>query len=347
MNSATITTDQVYFSLPSNTTLTPQIKTDPQRTASRQYISKVLLKPAKDLTAAHSNSITPQVHQQQSISGANLSNQSTAASHPPTTNEEQQLPQGLVAQNCASQSAQSKRSATALQELVESVLSTSRPAKIARIFEQSDSSAIGKETKSTETTSTTTPEPRTKRSEMYETTAKNHVMPEFISVGEEMPTGIGDNNAYTQSEEFKMECGDVANLSESEEAIEPRNCFEQIVKMGVDNSFLDEDEQVTLQALTCCIEKTQEKKFKCDACGKSFVTWKSLSLHNEIHNEHSSLFKSSSTSFAIGYLGNRHFTGWVIDYFFICSTGMVATHNSAFCWASYQRHLDNADIPRM
>uniref|UniRef100_A0A182W8I2 BTB domain-containing protein n=1 Tax=Anopheles minimus TaxID=112268 RepID=A0A182W8I2_9DIPT len=289
MNSATITTDQVYFALPSNSSFAPPIKTEPQPPAPPQYISKVLLKPTNDLTAALSNPIVPQVQQQPSNSGDNSSHQSTTATQaeqqhlqthrpkPTSTIAMIGMDEQIVTQGTTSQSDQSKQSATALQELVDSVLSTARPVKIARIFKQSDSTAIGEEGQTAKTTSTANPNALTNKLEP--------TISEFINVGEGMATTSGDSNAYTQPEDFEMVCDNVANHSESEDPIEQRTSFEmQIVDMGVDNKFLDEDELTAVQTVMGGTDKTQEKKYKCDVCDKRFVTWKSLSMHSQIHS---------------------------------------------------------------
>ncbi|XP_053663439.1 modifier of mdg4-like [Anopheles marshallii] len=299
MNSATITTDEVYYALATpESTFSPQIKTEVQPTISQQFISKVVLKPTNDLTVPNDlgNSIIPQVQpQQQTNSTANVLHPSTAALQTPTKRGKQHYRQTneskpvilpvdelIIAQGSTSQPDESKQS---LQELVNSVLPSPRQLRTARILKQNV--ATSKETETTKTTSPTIPETPTNRSEIYNaTTAQSQDISEFINVGESLVATCGDGSAYTQPDEFEMVCENITHRSESEEPMEQSTGFEmQIVDIGVDNTFLDEEEKAAVtHTATDDTENTQKKQYKCNSCDKSFVTWKSLTMHSHIHS---------------------------------------------------------------
>ncbi|XP_052899051.1 protein bric-a-brac 1-like [Anopheles moucheti] len=299
MNSATITTDEVYYALTTpESTFSPQIKTELQPTMSQQFIGKVVLKPTNELTVPNDlgDSIIPQMQpqQQQNNSITNLPHQSTAASQAPKKRGKQRrwqtngskpamtsMDDQIIAQSSTSKPDESKQS---LQELVNCVLPTSRPLRIAHILQQND--ATNKEAVTTKTTSPTVPETPTNGSEMYNaTTAQSEDISEFINVGESLGTTCGDSSAYTQPADFKIVCENITNQSQSEEPMEQQSGFEMhIVDMGVDNAFMDEDKAVVLHTAMDDTGKTQMKLYKCNSCDKSFVTWKSLAMHRHIHS---------------------------------------------------------------
>uniref|UniRef100_A0A182JSM2 BTB domain-containing protein n=1 Tax=Anopheles christyi TaxID=43041 RepID=A0A182JSM2_9DIPT len=208
MNNATITTEPVYFTLPSNSTIVPQIKIEPQTTASQQLINKILLKSSNDLTTSLGNSIVAQAQQQQTHTQTHLQPQPSTTitqqqTQLQTTIREQQQPtlllkssqdsitvpslgQPITSHVAASQPDQNKQSAAALQDLVDSVISTPRPVKIERVAKPKDAPTTNKQgtsaatveikasTSYTSLETTNTPNQPNNGLEMYGQVSQNH-----------------------------------------------------------------------------------------------------------------------------------------------------------------------------
>lgn len=251
MNNATITTEPVYFTLPSNSTIVPQIKIESQPPASQQLINKILLKSSNDITAALGNTIVPQAQQQQqqqqTHSQAHLqqpqpSTTATQQQQQPqlqtqTTIREQQQPnlvlkashsvtmptlgQPIVAHGSASQPDQNKQqSATALQDLVESVISMPRPVKIERVSKQKDTSTLPTTTAATkQATSTAAVEikPSTSYTSLSTTTnTANQAANSGMDMYEQVPQSHETSyTANTGNGEVKLHISEFINVGES------------------------------------------------------------------------------------------------------------------------------------
>ncbi|XP_058064429.1 modifier of mdg4-like isoform X2 [Anopheles bellator] len=108
-------------------------------------------------------------------------------------------------------------------------------------------------------------------------------MPEFISVGEAMTTGSANNNSFMQ-ESYELVGENIEDKDVDDDEMAQDNI--EIEGSDIDMSRIfqgSSDEQKSNILQEVYEHKMKPKKFKCKDCDKSFVAWKSLTMHQHIH----------------------------------------------------------------
>ncbi|XP_061512138.1 protein abrupt isoform X4 [Anopheles gambiae] len=304
---ATITTtDSLYLTLPSNSTIVHQPKLVQAQIQTTPIITKPLIKntPTEMPSLAASSTLAVPIAQQQQPAIAKIQVQASSQSQQPQqvqvqVQQVQQTQTHQTQQATASQTQSQSQQATTLQEVVENVvLPRKKKVKGQQIIASQSNTSIPSGSTVTVTTTTTG---QSGDNEMYETDtytittkdaredheqAEQYVesgqssgttlkmeIPEFISVGEPI---------NTESYELVSE-----NMEDKDEEEDMAQDNIEIEGSEVDMSRLFQgstDEQTKSNILQEVFEqKLKTKRYKCKDCDKSFAAWKSLTMHQHIH----------------------------------------------------------------
>ncbi|XP_058057863.1 protein abrupt-like [Anopheles bellator] len=319
--SATITTSEpVYFTLPSNSTIVPQTKLEPQPSTAtalqtaQQFVNKITLK-SSDIANAVAVPIgqqqAQQQHQQQQLAKIQVKPAPAVATAVPQRTVAVGQTQGQDQTNQTNQAA-------TLQELVDSVVTSARPTKPKRTIKAktltvkqpvagTSSGSVSGNTRASysEITSETGNQSDNGMDLYSEQSGQEHdqvttytdstnndvkiQISEYINVGEGLNPTSGDSGSYTQQEGYELVGDAIAERQEGDEHM-GQNCFEmEIVDMDVNGMFPDdgaEDAKVKTETMDESAGRSRDdgKKFQCKECDKAFATWKSLAMHRHIHS---------------------------------------------------------------
>ncbi|XP_061512171.1 modifier of mdg4 isoform X8 [Anopheles gambiae] len=286
---ATITTtDSLYLTLPSNSTIVHQPKLVQAQIQTTPIITKPLIKntPTEMPSLAASSTLAVPIAQQQQPAIAKIQVQASSQSQQPQqvqvqVQQVQQTQTHQTQQATASQTQSQSQQATTLQEVVENVvLPRKKKVKGQQIIASQSNTSIPSGSTVTVTTTTTG---QSGDNEMYETDtytittkdaredheqAEQYVesgqssgttlkmeIPEFISVGEPINT-----------ESYELVSENMEDKDEEED-------------MAQDNIEI-EGSEVDMKVFE---QKLKTKRYKCKDCDKSFAAWKSLTMHQHIH----------------------------------------------------------------
>ncbi|XP_061512128.1 modifier of mdg4 isoform X3 [Anopheles gambiae] len=299
---ATITTtDSLYLTLPSNSTIVHQPKLVQAQIQTTPIITKPLIKntPTEMPSLAASSTLAVPIAQQQQPAIAKIQVQASSQSQQPQqvqvqVQQVQQTQTHQTQQATASQTQSQSQQATTLQEVVENVvLPRKKKVKGQQIIASQSNTSIPSGSTVTVTTTTTG---QSGDNEMYETDtytittkdaredheqAEQYVesgqssgttlkmeIPEFISVGEPI---------NTESYELVSE-----NMEDKDEEEDMAQDNIEIEGSEVDMSRLFQgstDEQTKSNIL-----QDTELRFRCSICWKGFKHPMSLTLHKDLHS---------------------------------------------------------------
>ncbi|XP_040172780.1 protein abrupt-like isoform X1 [Anopheles arabiensis] len=315
---ATITTtDSLYLTLPSNSTIVHQPKLVQAQIQTTPIITKPMIKntPTEMPSLAASSTLAVPIAQQQQPAIAKIQVQATSQSQQPQqvqvqVQQVQQTQPHQTQQATTSQTQSQSQQATTLQEVVENVvLPRKKKVKGQQIIASQSNTSIPSGSTVTVTTTTTG---QSGDNEMYETDtytittkdaredheqAEQYVesgqssgttlkmeIPEFISVGEPINTGNGTNNTYLQ-ESYELVSENMEDKDEEEDMAQDNI---EIEGSEVDMSRLFQgstDEQTKSNILQVSLQKIEivsdEKLHKCPECRRTFCSMNAMKRHRQ------------------------------------------------------------------
>nr|XP_049462745.1 modifier of mdg4-like isoform X1 [Anopheles coluzzii] len=314
---ATITTtDSLYLTLPSNSTIVHQPKLVQAQIQTTPIITKPLIKntPTEMPSLAASSTLAVPIAQQQQPAIAKIQVQASSQSQQPQqvqvqVQQVQQTQTHQTQQATTSQTQSQSQQATTLQEVVENVvLPRKKKVKGQQIIASQSNTSIPSGSTVTVTTTTTG---QSGDNEMYETDtytittkdaredheqAEQYVesgqssgttlkmeIPEFISVGEPINTGNGTNNTYLQ-ESYELVSENMEDKDEEEDMAQDNI---EIEGSEVDMSRLFQgstDEQTKSNILQDIV--SENKWSRCKIC-RLVITASNLWRH--VRTQHSRL----------------------------------------------------------